>query len=102
MSVQFLSSAWGSPRWLEPCGNVRLERQQLARSGRSYANSISRLPISLESGSGRRRLAVHIRKPRHQCFGGVCEHIGAFVAAAFTWVEKAAVPSLPNVTWFLN
>jgi hypothetical protein len=39
-------------------------------------------PISLESGSGRGRLADHSGKPRHQRLGGVCEH-REFVAAAF-------------------
>ena len=34
---QLLSSAQGSARWLQPCGNVRLERQQLAQSGRSHS-----------------------------------------------------------------
>jgi hypothetical protein len=55
------------------------------------------VPISLESGSGRGRSAVHSGKPRHQCFGGVCEH-REFVAAAFIPAEKAAVASVTNVT----
>jgi hypothetical protein len=29
-----------------------------------------------ESGSGRRRLTVPSGEPRHQCFGGICEHRG--------------------------
>jgi hypothetical protein len=41
----------------------------LAQSGRCIRKR-------LESGSGRGRLAAHSRKPRHQCFGGVCEHRG--------------------------
>ena len=30
----------------------------------------------LESGSGRGRLTVPSGEPRHQCFGGICEHRG--------------------------
>jgi len=30
----------------------------------------------LESGSGRGRLTVRCGEPRHQCFGGICEHRG--------------------------
>src|SRR5665811_2228527 len=49
--------------------------------GGNYSRS-PRESISLETGSGRVRLAVHSGKPRHHA-SAACANFGAFVAAAF-------------------
>jgi hypothetical protein len=62
-----------------PCSirrRLRSSQNVLQRSVELAAQSGRCIRKRLESGSGRGRLAAHSRKPRHQCFGGVCEHPG--------------------------
>jgi hypothetical protein len=52
----------------------------------------------LESGSGRGRLTVPSGEPRHQCFGGICEHRGVRRSCFIPSEPNAAVASVTNVT----
>jgi hypothetical protein len=63
MSVQFLSSAWGSPRWLEPCGNAHLERQQLAQSRPSITQL--QVPLRVAAFGGQIEAAPPPDHPRY-------------------------------------
>jgi hypothetical protein len=58
--------------------SASLKSGSMAASGAKQPFIRKQHPVTdqLESGSGRGRLTVPSGEPRHQCFGGICEHRG--------------------------